>query len=753
MQQAKAVYLQCDGGQDGAFIKIFSWFSKSTGKIKNFVLDVDKAGKKTDEIALGIKHSVKKLGLEDNWRLQGQTSDSGGGGTIEPLEWKLFEADLVDVDYLVASCTIHNLMTSLTNPVTNLLGVGGLSERTTLQVCHCVYDLQKHYGLETFAKFGEKAWHKLYPGVAFPEVLGKTLQEPVMSRWWTVAVASDILVTYWEFFKHVAGAVVSMTKTDQADNKIASGLYSLLGEDMLYSDTCLLADFHKDFLNLHLKFYQGTDPETDLPGYLIRHVYSRYFVMKKQLKSFKSGGTDNSFERFFLSLDALQDDPGLEDEHGESEREGSSSSGANDSAGAGKEKGGDEAANQIKMTKEQKREFQKNKMKAFLESAESFIDKHNERYCSPLFAVVAAFCDAPLGSIIAKHVTGCLDVNTITGTYFSEFHGVEFELKSFALFVMQTLPNTADLEDLRQREFYKTFEPALKAIARGQDIWDKSDKSCKPFRELARDLLLALASSNHRTERFVKRSKFCGMTGRGERMRSVWAIAANEFLECALEGEEEMKRDSSGRVKGIWRGPERTLQIFKVVSKIHAQQEAFEAESPEAYKERRGEILEYLMEPEMQYSTEQLTRLVELFEANLLKEKELNARQRDRGYFLAPCMLGLVRFTDLRLALHDRSLQLELSSRGVDWRMKTKNFSERRDLLKEEEKKRCEESEGLFDKRQLNKQHIDKKGRPKFFKRLSTNENICFPTSEPVVLDVLFSRDFNVPIDAVLVNT
>jgi hypothetical protein len=32
---------------------------------------------------------------------------------------------------------------------------------------------------------------------------------------------------------------------------------------------------------------------------------------------------------------------------------------------------------------------------------------------------------------------------------------------------------------------------------------------------------------------------------------------------------------------------------------------------------------------------------------------------------LAPCMLGLVRFSDLRKDQHDRSLQLELSAREV----------------------------------------------------------------------------------------
>ena len=752
MEQAEAVYLQCDGGQDGAFVKIFSWFSKATGKIKNFVLDVDKAGKKTDEIALGIKHSIKKLGLAEEWRLKGTTSDSGGGGTIEPLAYHLFEADVVDVDCLVASCTIHNLMTSLTNPVTNLLGVGGLSERTTLQACHTIYDLQKHYGLATFAKFAKKGWDNLYPGIPFPEVMGKTLQEPVMTRWWTVAVASDILSLYWDFFAHIAGAVVSMTRTDQADNKIASGLDSLLREDMIYSDTCLLADFHKDFLNSHLRFYQATDPETALPGYMIRHIYARYFVMKKQLKSLKSGNTGDSFERFFLSLDELQDDPGLdkqaqgssaadEDEQVESAQVSSPSSAANDSATAGREN--DEAANRIKMTKEQKQEFQGNKMKTFLESAESFIDKHNKRYCSPLFSVVAAFCEAPLGSIIAKHLTGRLDVSTITGTYFSEFHDFAFDSNSFALFALQLLPNAVELEELREKAFYKTLEPALKTIARGQDIWDMNDELCEPFRKLARERLLPLASSNHRTERFVKRSKYCGMTGRGDRMRSIWAIAANEFLECAMEGEEEMQRDSSGRVKGVWRGPERTQQIFNVVSQLHAQHEDFEAESPEAYNKRRREVQQYLKEPEMQYSMEQQTRLVEVFEEHLLKEKELNARQREQGYFLAPCMLGLVRFSDLRAALHDSSLKLELANRGVDF-SNTNNFTSRRELLKADEKKRCEESKGLFDKWQLNKRHIDKHGRPKFFKRLSTNESISFPTSEPVVLDILFSRDFAV---------
>jgi hypothetical protein len=461
MEQAEAVYLQCDGGQDRAFVKIFSWFSKATGRIKNFVVDVD--SKKTGKIALGIKHSIKKLGLPLTWRLKGLTSNSGGGGTMEPLACHLFEADkMVDLDNcLVASCTIHNLMTVLTNAVTYLLGIGGLNERTTLQACHCMCDLQSHYGLATFAKLAEKGWENLCPGVPFPEVLGKTLQEPVMTRWWTVAVASHILSLCSEFFAHTSWVVVSMTKTDQADNKIASsGLDSLLREDMIKSDTSLLGDFHTDFLNSHLQFYQGTDPETDLPGYLIRHVYARYFVMKKEMKTLRSSDTGDLFKQFFLSLDALQDNPGLdqqaqsslaaeEDEQVDSAQEHSSSSGPNANVTAGTDKRSEEAADRIRMTKEQKRAFQENKMVEFLKVAESFINKHNKRCCSPLFAVVAAFGEAPLGSIIAKHLTGCLDADNITGVYFSKFSKFEFDLKSFAVFALQSLPSNAELEVVR----------------------------------------------------------------------------------------------------------------------------------------------------------------------------------------------------------------------------------------------------------------------------------------------------------------
>jgi hypothetical protein len=146
MEQAEAVYLQCNGGQDGAFIKIFSWFSEAAGRIKKIVVDVDRAGKKTGKIALEMKHSIKKLGLPLTWQLKSLTSDSGGGGAVEPLACHLFEADkMVDVDNcLVASCVIHNLMTALTNAVTNLLGIGGLNEQTTSQACHCVCDLQSH---------------------------------------------------------------------------------------------------------------------------------------------------------------------------------------------------------------------------------------------------------------------------------------------------------------------------------------------------------------------------------------------------------------------------------------------------------------------------------------------------------------------------------------------------------------------------------------------------------------------------------
>lgn len=63
--------------------------------------------------------------LDDStFLLHGQSTDGGGGGVLDGLSKELHELGLTvdQEDYLVASCSIHDLQLTLCNPTKKLLG-------------------------------------------------------------------------------------------------------------------------------------------------------------------------------------------------------------------------------------------------------------------------------------------------------------------------------------------------------------------------------------------------------------------------------------------------------------------------------------------------------------------------------------------------------------------------------------------------------------------------------------------------------
>ena len=90
------VYITCDKGssekkcqENSLFPKILTWFNPRTEEIEELMLDVDRAGGETECAADAIIHSldrlVKMTGCTLKLTIMGVYTDSGGGGTLEPL--------------------------------------------------------------------------------------------------------------------------------------------------------------------------------------------------------------------------------------------------------------------------------------------------------------------------------------------------------------------------------------------------------------------------------------------------------------------------------------------------------------------------------------------------------------------------------------------------------------------------------------------------------------------------------------------
>ena len=92
ISKSKYLYLTADKGNNkemGHFPKIVIWYDEESNTIQEFLLDIDATDKTSEDAARSIVHSLKKLFEEEDIKIHGIVTDSGGGGTLESLGWEL----------------------------------------------------------------------------------------------------------------------------------------------------------------------------------------------------------------------------------------------------------------------------------------------------------------------------------------------------------------------------------------------------------------------------------------------------------------------------------------------------------------------------------------------------------------------------------------------------------------------------------------------------------------------------------------
>ena len=94
---------------------------------------------------------MKRLDTEEERRLlSGLSSDDGGGGTGSGLLDKLKGVTRVKQHPRLATCSLHGLSLILSNPVKNLMGLGGIKNHTPIQLFFVCYYLQEEHELDTW---------------------------------------------------------------------------------------------------------------------------------------------------------------------------------------------------------------------------------------------------------------------------------------------------------------------------------------------------------------------------------------------------------------------------------------------------------------------------------------------------------------------------------------------------------------------------------------------------------------------------
>ena len=128
------------------FVKYLSYVDDD-GQVHKYLLDLDGSLSDTKACALAIRAFLEKLNLNGRkMALEGQTTDSGGGGALDRLAEEPCTLELtVDLEkHSVGACGIHCSQLQLSNGTRELIGEGGVSNRNGAQLLHTVCDLQGH---------------------------------------------------------------------------------------------------------------------------------------------------------------------------------------------------------------------------------------------------------------------------------------------------------------------------------------------------------------------------------------------------------------------------------------------------------------------------------------------------------------------------------------------------------------------------------------------------------------------------------
>jgi hypothetical protein len=442
-----------------------------------------------------MNQSLKKFG-RPNKQVSGTTSDSGAG-TPESFAKSCEQLAIWHSRGMIDSCALHDIQSVFRLAMQQYVGEGGLDARNAIQLLHTVFSLY-HELRPRWKRIVKLVWAKthetqeempadLLHSIDAPKDLLKAMQEPLVTRWWTIGSLALLTAKHLQFFMLLAKGVCNMTKTIEKDNVIASNLLSLASSEWIVGDVFFIAAIAKSWLNPHMKFFQGPDPNVGEPGFLSYHRQVRFFLMMDDINRMKRNWRGHeAFSKFASKVD--------------------------------------------EMTNEHLKKLKEEMVSAFLTKMSTQIRKHNKRYLLTRNLVRAVFSEWQTGQAVAQFLKG--GEPALSAPFFSALHGREIDCEQFFKFLQDEVPLTV-LEELRSDPAVAFQQDAIDEIAvSGLNIWDRTTPNALAhlFRQRALQEYAAQASTQHNNERLVKLGAQMASTGKGEIMASIFAIASNDFM-------------------------------------------------------------------------------------------------------------------------------------------------------------------------------------------------------------------------------
>ena len=158
-------------------------------------------------------------------------------------------------NYLISSCTLHNLQTALRNAVRNVLGDGGMCngehKLNMMQILHGCYNIQNWHETEELKEIWTYISEKESAHLKF-----RRLEEPVLSRWWLVGTCATNFKECKCVWEKICLAIQNSAPATSACSKIASCTLNLIKKQVIINNLELMIAFHKCFIFPHFQFLQ-----------------------------------------------------------------------------------------------------------------------------------------------------------------------------------------------------------------------------------------------------------------------------------------------------------------------------------------------------------------------------------------------------------------------------------------------------------------------------------------------------------------
>jgi len=238
-------------------------------------------------------------------------------------------------EHSVANCCIHAVQLQLKNAVVSVFGEGGLDKTNMMQTLHSAHDLQKAIDQDEWScmlwkstefahsfdaaevannqaiidrmtgdnrkcntfcqsctkvlvfhdKFRKNAPVDPATLTEHKDTMHAKIVAPILTHWWVVGAGVSCLFECYLPLHHVCQSVINSYSGNSKANRIASGLCSLMTDQVNFIDMCLVCCFNKACIHPDLRWPQACINLTNKHGFQSHNISIRHCVMEIILES------------------------------------------------------------------------------------------------------------------------------------------------------------------------------------------------------------------------------------------------------------------------------------------------------------------------------------------------------------------------------------------------------------------------------------------------------------------------------------